>query len=270
MIATISGLLAVLLYALGTFSQGRALSADTPSAPLTRSRLLLVGMLALAIHLVNVLKVIITDDGYDFGFFKIATLFSWAMVLIVLFSSLRRPVENLFVAVFPVAIISILCSLFLPSQFNPLPTLPPGVVLHILLGIVGFSLITIAAAQAVLVAWLSRELKQHHFNPVLRHLPPLQTMESLLFEIIQAGFLVLVAVIISGFVFMDDMFAQHLVHKTFFTIVATGVFGILLWGRHQRGWRGKTALYWTLAGFIVLIIAYFGAKFVLELLLDRV
>jgi len=270
MTATFSGLLAVLLYALGTFSQGRTLSADIPSRTLSRSNLLGIALLALGIHLVSVLNVIITGNGYDFGFFKIATLFSWAMVLITVLSSVRKPVENLFVVVFPVAIVSILCSLFLPSQFDPLQSLAPGVVLHIILGILGFSLITIAAAQAALVTWLSKELKQHHFSPVLRHLPPLQTMESLLFEIIRAGFLVLLAVIVSGFVFMEDMFAQHLVHKTFFTILATCVFGILLWGRHQKGWRGKTALYWTLGGFIFLIMAYFGAKFVLELLLNRV
>ncbi|MES2606196.1 MAG: cytochrome c biogenesis protein CcsA, partial [Pseudomonadota bacterium] len=91
-----------------------------------------------------------------------------------------------------------------------------------------------------------------------------------LFDIIKAGFIGLLAVIISGFLFMDDMFAQHLVHKTALTIVSWCVFGILLWGRYQQGWRGKVALRWTMSGFAVLILAYFGSKFVLEILLDRV
>jgi ABC-type uncharacterized transport system permease subunit len=95
-------------------------------------------------------------------------------------------------------------------------------------------------------------------------------MEVLLFEIIFVGFVLLLAVITSGFLFMDNMFAQHLVHKTVLTVVSTSVFGVLLWGRHQLGWRGNTALRWTLSGFAVLILAYFGSKFVLELILNRV
>jgi ABC-type uncharacterized transport system, permease component len=275
MIALTSGLVAVLFYALGTFSQGRLLSRDQhePTAGLLtpdRSKLLLVAAIALIVHLVNVVQVIATERGLDFGFFKVATLFSWTMVCIVVLSSLRKPLENLFVAVFPVAIVSILCALFLPSGTQPVADLSPGVLVHVMLGIVGFSLMTIAAGQALFMAWLDRALKRHRYPPFLRHLPPLQTMEGLLFEIIQVGFLILLAVIVSGFLFMDDMFAQHLVHKTFFTLVSVVVFGILLWGRHRWGWRGRRAKHWTLTGFTVLILAYFGSKFVLEVLLNRV
>jgi len=131
MIALVSGLAAVLFYALGTFSQGRRLSRDneveSAALALGRTPLLWLGFLALATHLVNVVQVIDTDFGLDFGFFKIATLFSWAMVLIVMLSSLRRPVENLFIVVFPVAVISILCSLFLPGSTRPITHLSSGV-----------------------------------------------------------------------------------------------------------------------------------------------
>jgi ABC-type uncharacterized transport system permease subunit len=273
MIALTSGLMAILFYALGTFSQGRLLSRDPQDASAllaaNRGKLLLIGVLALLVHLVNVVQVIATDGGFDFGFFKIATLFSWTMVCIVVLCSLKKPLENLFVAVFPVAIVSILCALFLPETSRPITDLSPGVALHVILGILGFSLMTLAAGQALLVAWLNRDLKRHHYSPFLRHLPPLQTMESLLFSIIHAGFVALLAVIATGFLFMDDMFAQHLAHKTFFTLVSTAVFGVLLWGRHRWGWRGRRALHWTLTGFAVLILAYFGSKFVLEVLLNR-
>ena len=266
MIAITSGMLAVLFYSLSTLLQGQSLTRTT----VNHHKILLFALLALSAHLVNVIEVIATDAGYDFGFFRIATLFSWTISFIVVISSLKKPLANLFLALFPLAILSILCSLFLPSRYDPQPDLDHGVAIHILLGIVGFSLITIAAMQALLIAWLNRELKRKHFTTVLRHLPPLQTMEVLLFEIIWAGFFVLLAVIVTGFVFMDDMFAQHLVHKTVLTLISWGVFGILLWGRHQLGWRGKTAMRWTLSGFVVLILAYFGSKFVLELLLNRV
>ncbi|MDR2213183.1 MAG: cytochrome c biogenesis protein CcsA [Pseudomonadales bacterium] len=273
MIALSSGLVAVLLYAFGSFRQGRLLSREQADDPAQlaaeRGRFLGIGALALAAHLVNVVQVIAPGGGFDFGFFKVATLFSWTMACIVVLGSLKKPLENLCVAVFPLAILSILCALFLPDTAQPIATLSPGVALHVILGILGFSLMTLAAGQALLVAWLNRELKRHHYSPVLRHLPPLQTMESLLFGIIHAGFVSLLAVILTGFLFMDDMFAQHLAHKTFFTLLATLVFGILLWGRHRWGWRGRRALHWTLAGFAVLILAYFGSKFVLEVLLNR-
>jgi len=272
MLATVSGLFAVVFYSLGTLLQGRdLLQARTGSQHAAQRRMvLLFAVLALVVHFVNVVQVIAVDGGYDFGFFKIATLFSWTIALIVVISSLRKPLDNLFLALFPIAILSILSALLLPGSAAPQGDLEGGVALHIMLGIVAFSIITIAAGQSVFIAWLNRELKQKHFSPVLQHLPPLQTMEALLFELIWAGFFMLLAVIVSGFMFMEDMFAQHLAHKTFFTLISTAVFGVLLWGRHQLGWRGRTAYRWTLAGFGFLIVAYFGAKFVLELLLDRV
>lgn len=266
MIALLPGLAAVLLYLCTTVLQGQALARSTDK----RQMLLGLAFAGLALHLLQVAGAIRAEGGYDFSFFRIATLFSWVMVAIVLAGSLRKPLDNLLLVILPIAILGILTSSFLEST-RPLSTdLSAGVALHSILGIVAFSLITIAAVQALLVAWLNRELKQHHFRPALRHLPPLQTMEALLFSIIQYGFLVLLAVIASGFAFMDDMFAQHLVHKTILTLISCAVFGILLWGRHVQGWRGRTALRWILSGYVVLLFAYFGSKFVLELLLQRV
>jgi ABC-type uncharacterized transport system permease subunit len=266
MIAYASGLLAALLYACGTLLQGQAIYRDMN----LRQPILALGFAALALHLVNVAEVIRTDAGYDFGFFQITTLFSWVMVAIVLLSSLRKPLENLFLVLFPMAVLGLLSGMFMPHSAEPLSSLSAGVALHSILGIVAFSVITIAAVQALLVAWLNRELKRHHFHPALRHVPPLQTLEALLFESIHYGFATLLAVILTGFLFMDDMFAQHLAHKTVLTLISAGVFGVLLWGRHVNGWRGKTALRWILSGYTVLLLAYFGSKFVLELLLDRV
>jgi ABC-type uncharacterized transport system permease subunit len=94
-------------------------------------------------------------------------------------------------------------------------------------------------------------------------------MESLLFEMIALGFALLTLALGTGFMFLEDMFAQHLAHKTLLSVLAWSVFGVLLWGRFRFGWRGRTALRWTLVGFVVLMLAYFGSKFVLELILHR-
>mgnify|MGYP002149488769 CR=1 FL=1 len=104
---------------------------------------------------------------------------------------------------------------------------------------------------------------------ILRGLPPLVTMEALLFQMIGAGFGALTLSLLSGLFFLDDIFAQHLVHKTVLSIAAWTVFGTLLWGRRRYGWRGRTAIRWTLTGFAVLGLAYFGSKLVLELVLQR-
>ena len=100
-------------------------------------------------------------------------------------------------------------------------------------------------------------------------LPPLQVQESLLFQLIGIGFFMLSLSLVSGVIFIDDIFAQHLVHKTALSLVAWVVFGVLLWGRWRHGWRGRTAIRWSLAGAVVLALAYFGSKLVLELVLGR-
>ncbi len=94
-------------------------------------------------------------------------------------------------------------------------------------------------------------------------------MESLLFEMISAGFVLLTLALLSGFAFLENMFAQHLVHKTVLSVLAWLVFGGLLIGRFRNGWRGRTAIVWTLGGFVMLILAYFGSKAVLQFVLHR-
>ncbi|MGD9407447.1 MAG: cytochrome c biogenesis protein CcsA, partial [Gammaproteobacteria bacterium] len=70
-------------------------------------------------------------------------------------------------------------------------------------------------------------------------------------------------------IFVDNVFAQHLVHKTVLSIIALLVFGVLLLGRWRFGWRGRKAIHWTLVGYGLLVLGYFGSRFVLEVLLQR-
>ena len=265
MIATVSGISAVIFYLLGTFFQ----SQNINSTHYKRSRVLVCGLIAVLAHLISVAEVINTPAGYDFGFFKITTMFSCAISILVLLSSLKKPLENLFLALFPLSILSILCSLSLPSAYTPHAHYTNGVALHILLAILAVSTITIGAFQAIFIAFQNRQLKHKQSFSLLSHLPPLQTMEALLFEIVWIGLLLLTGVIVTGMLFMDDFFAQRLPHKTVLSIISWFVFAILLWGRHQLGWRGNTAIRWTLTGFAFLVLAYFGSKFVLELVLER-
>ena len=100
-------------------------------------------------------------------------------------------------------------------------------------------------------------------------MPALQTQESLLFQSLGLGFFLLSLSLVSGVMFVDDLLAQHLAHKTILSIATWLVFAVLLWGRWRHGWRGRTATRWTLWGFALLALAYFGSKVVLEMVLGR-
>ena len=104
---------------------------------------------------------------------------------------------------------------------------------------------------------------------VLALLPPIETLEATLFRMVGAGFAVLTLVLVTGMFFVTDLFAQHLVHKVTLAVIAWLVFAVLLFGRYRYGWRGRRALRFTTAGFVILALAYFGSKFVLENLLGR-
>jgi len=100
-------------------------------------------------------------------------------------------------------------------------------------------------------------------------LPPLETLEELLFHLIKAGFAVLTVSLLTGLVFVSDLFGQHLAHKTLLSIFAWLVFAVLLWGRWKKGWRGRVAVKMTLVGIVLLLLSYFGSKLILEVLLQR-
>ncbi len=94
-------------------------------------------------------------------------------------------------------------------------------------------------------------------------------MEQFLFQLITAGVILLTLSLMTGFLYVEDLFAQHLVHKTVLSLAAWLVFSILLWGRWRFGWRGRKAIRWTMAGFAVLLLAYLGTKFVIEFVIAR-
>ncbi|MBN2887270.1 MAG: cytochrome c biogenesis protein CcsA [Chromatiaceae bacterium] len=210
---------------------------------------------------------IFSHAGLNLGFYNALALTSWTVIALMLVSSLTKPVDNLGLILLPAAALTlILSALFAEVSFMH-PTAPWPLKIHVLLSMLAYSLLTLAAVQAILLAVQDRHLHQRHPGGFVRTLPPLQTMESLLFEMIGAGFVLLTLALLSGFAFLEDMFAQHLVHKTVLSVLAWLMFGGLLIGRFLRGWRGRTAIIWTLGGFVLLILAYFGSKAVLELML---
>jgi ABC-type uncharacterized transport system permease subunit len=140
---------------------------------------------------------------------------------------------------------------------------------HILLSMAAAALLFAAAVTALLILFLDRRLRARRLSALPTVLPPLDTLEHIMFRSIGAGFALLTLALFTGLVFVTNLFAQHLIHKTVLSLTAWVVFAILLIGRLRYGWRGRFAVFWTLIGFVIVLLAYFGSKFVLEYLLGR-
>lgn len=209
------------------------------------------------------------NNGFNFSFFSTASLVAMIVTLVLLIAALNKPVEKLGIVLFPITALMLILDISFPVQLHPLHTSNWAMSTHILTSIIAFSLLNIAALQAILLAIQDRQLKSHHPRRLVLSIPSLQTMESLLFQMIGAGLIFLSFALISGFLFIEDLFAQHLVHKTVLSILAWIIFSCLLIGRQLYGWRGQTAIKWTLCGFISLLLAYFGSKMVLEIILHK-
>src|SRR5690606_10844305 len=235
--------------------------------PIHRKSLFSLIGVALILHGGGIYGLSAAYPGVQLGFFSVSSLIFWVINLIVLFSSLKKALHNLFILLSPLSVLAVGASI-IGRDANV--QISYQLASHVVLSILAYSLLTIATLQALLLAYQNHQLKSKHTIGKVRLLPPLQTMESLLFELLWAGEILLTLSILSGMWFLEDIFAQHLAHKTVFSIAAWVIYTLLLWGRHRLGWRGYTAIRWTLEGFALLMLAYYGSKLVLELILHRI
>ena len=265
---TLLGLVAVALYAVATGLLMRTLAS--PGTPRLRW-MLLCALGALVAHALMLRGVIVGPSGLDLGFFNALALATWVMVLMVLLLNFHQPVASMGAILFPLAALAVgLALVFSSGGAAPvLPAHPSGIDIHVLLSVCAYGVLGLAALQSILLGIQHRQLHEHHPTRVMHVLPPLYSMETLMFRMLAIGFGLLTLALGSGFVFLEDMFAQHLVHKTVLSLLAWGLFGTLLAGHHFAGWRGPTAVGITLGGFALLALGYFGSKLVLELILAR-
>lgn len=229
--------------------------------------LFLLSGLAITLHGISLYPLLVTPVGLDLAINKVLSLIMFSINSIVLVSALKKPLHNLFILLFPLSVIAVILSSLPATTDTTLSHLNVGISLHVLLSIIAYSLLSTAVLQALLLHWQDSHLKKRQITGLIKHWPPLQTMESLMFELLWVGVILLAAGIIVGALYIEDMFAQHLAHKTLLSIVAWVIFATLLWGRVQWGWRGNKAIRWVLGGFCVLMLAYFGSKLVLEIIL---
>ena len=230
--------------------------------------MLVLSGVAAALHAYLLYASMVSEGSINLSITNAFSLIALLVVVQILASSITQPLENLGIVMFPIAAIACVLATTVPGEHIIAITESLPMQIHILLSILSYSLLTVAASQAIVVAVQDHYLRNHHPGGILRVLPALTAMESMLFQLIVFGFVFLSAALISGVLYLDNIFAQHLVHKTVLSILAWSVFAVLIAGRYKAGWRGKTAIRWTLGGFFLLMLAYFGSKFVLEVILS--
>ena len=222
---------------------------------------------ALLLHGVALAEQILHPGAISIGISEALSLFAWQSALLLWAFCLREPLLALGLVIYPLAASSTLGAAVWPS--GSVVQADWKVSLHILLSLFSAGLLTLAAVQAGALALQDSLLHRHQQTRLMRALPSLLSMERLLFQLIFIGFFLLSLSLLSGIWFVNNLQAQHLTHKTVLSVTAWLIFGVLLWGRWRHGWRGRSAIRWALSGYAMLILAYFGSKFILEQILDR-
>lgn len=254
------------------YSKKNTNSKATLEAASTQTLTLHSAMIALALALHGWLIFNgLFGNGFNLGFYNALSAIFWLTVLIYWVSDLKHELHSLQAFVLPpAAVFAILPAL--TTQNHYLPTGEAGLFLaHIGIAILAYSLFTFAALHAALMTIAERSLHNKPTVIKLPSFPPLMVMETLLFRIITLGFILLTITMVSGMLFSEQIFGKPLQfnHKIIFSIASWLIYGALLIGRYRYGWRGLKAIRWTLTGFVLLLLAYVGSKFVLEVLLHR-
>ena len=228
-------------------------------------------LLPLVLHAYLLYGNLFSGGDLNLGLINALSLILWLTMLVYWVARFFYPIASLQTLVLPLAAGGAVLPALFPAAHPLTNNLSFVLEAHILAAMLAYSLFTIAVLHASLMSLVEKRLHQATLPRVLQGLPPLLTMETLLFRIIGAGFVLLTLTLVSGVVFSDQLFGKpwQFNHKMLFGLISWCVFAVLLLGHHYKGWRGRTAVRWTMSGFIFLLLAYLGTKFVLEVLLHR-
>ena len=228
-------------------------------------------LMAIILHGLTLAGEIFPGQIMSFGFSVALSLIMWLAIMFYWIESLYARLDGLQMLGLPLAAVSVLLPAAFPGQHLLANAGSAVFRTHFLVAMLAYSLFTLAALHAILMAVAEKSLHRGRLIPLLSGLQPLLTMEALLFRMIHIAFALLTLTLASGILFSESLFGKPLAfnHKTVFAILSWLIFAALLTGRRLRGWRGRTALRWTLGGFAALLLAYVGSRFVLEVILGR-
>jgi ABC-type uncharacterized transport system permease subunit len=236
----------------------------------TATPILLAVGTAVALHGYLLYVNIFAAGGVNVRLADAGSLIAWTTALALMLAALCRTEINLGLLIFPVAALAVLCGWLLPGRDYLISTTSAVRAGHSLLAILAFGSLGLAVAQALLLGYQDHQLR--HQPPVVSTLlPPIESMEKLLFQLIAVGFVLLTIALLTGVLFDHDLTRADfpIGHHTVLSLAAWVCFGLLLGGHRLYGWRGRNAVRWTLGGFAILFLGYFGSRFVLEVILGR-
>lgn len=203
------------------------------------------------------------QSGQNLSFWNMLSFLFWVLSVWIVAMFKNKALQNLAIVIFPLAAISMALVVSFPSQEIFKTSNQPSQLIHILSAVAAFSVLSLAFFQALVLTLQEGLLRKNYSGKILNQLPPIETMEKTLFQMITLGFCLLTLVIISSFYFFNHLFAQPILGKTVLVVAAWIIFGTLLLGRYFFGWRGRKIVYQTFSGFILLIIIYFGSQFIM-------
>jgi ABC-type uncharacterized transport system permease subunit len=223
--------------------------------------------ITIILHGFAIFGLLFHNGGLDLSLLKILALLALVINSLVFLNGLKKPINSLYLVLFPISAFTLILALASTSTKSA-TILPYSLQAHILTSVLAYSFLAIAALHALLAGYQNWQLKHKHQNALMRTLPALETMEKLLFKLIWLGEILLTASLLTGLYVYDDFFAQQLIHKVTFSIVAWLVYAVLIFGRYHYGWRGQRAINWTWVGFSAILLGYLGSKFVIEFILS--
>lgn len=241
------------------------------SAEATRRLAAWLAAAALAGHAALIVETVYTGDGLDVSLANALSVVAGLTALVAWAGNHSRTLPGVAVVALPVAAIAVPLPALFPNPHRFSLVDEPWAALHIAVALAAYALLIVAALQALLLLGLERRLHRAVPDPVAEAMPPLLTLERFLFRLVGIGYALLTLTLLSGAVFSEELFGKPLQfkHKIVFSILGWLVFGWLLIGRHRYGWRGRAALHWIVAGTALVVLAYAGSKFVLEVILGR-
>lgn len=220
-------------------------------------------MLAAIFHVYALNSSLYIDETIHFHLGNGISLVALLASSILLLTHLNKPTETLGIFIYPFAALSTLLPLAMQTPMQ----LPLELGSHVLISIAAYSIMGIATAQAILYSTQEKKFKAKKLSRLMLALPPLQVMESTLIQLLKIGFVFLTFALISGVFFVENLFEQQLIHKTFFAILAWFVYGAFLFGHAKYGWRGQRAAKYTIWAYFLLILSYIGTSLILQFII---
>ena len=227
-------------------------------------------LVAIGLHITILRSGILIEPkmGQNMSMLNVASLVGWLISVTMLLASFRLPNTILLPVVYSFTGLLVMLSGLIPNAHVIQISIQPNLLIHITLALFAYACLAIASLYAVQLSYINIRLKEKNASLLHSSLPPLMAVENILFKLLLVGTILLTLSLVSGFMFLDNMFAKEQAHKTVLSLLAWGLYSVILTGHFMFGWRGKPVIWSTIIGGILLTLAYFGSRFVREVILN--